>query len=110
MESPIEPEEPQRNEYGVPMSDVRIYVDRAVRELGLDPSLVNDMDRAGYAWRLSHHSQNIAVAQRILGMPNASLSELAQTMADAGKEVRRQIEHDPEYHYPPDDPPSRLHW
>jgi len=84
-----------------PQEDITIYVDRAVRELGVDPSLVNDMDSAMYAWRLGYQLKNVAVARKVFGTPDASLSQLARAMADAEEEVLRNIEHDPDYYIPP---------
>ena len=102
IQSPGEAEKPQQDKYGTPMADVQIYVNRAVRKLGVDPSLVNDADSAMYAWRLNHQPKNVEVAQRILKMPDASLSQLARAMADTNpRTVVRQIENDPEYHFPP---------
>mgnify|MGYP001610274099 CR=1 FL=1 len=48
----------ETGKYLVPLKDIKTYVDRAVKELNLDPHLVNDMDSAMYAWRLHHNPKN----------------------------------------------------
>ena len=101
IKNPEESEQPQRDKYGIPMANVQVYVDRAVRELGVDPSLVNDTDSTMFAWHLDYQVKNVEVARRLLNMPDASLSQLARAMADANSEVTRQIETDPDYYIPP---------
>jgi hypothetical protein len=90
-------EERGQDKYGVPATSVRAYVERAIRELGLDNNWVDDTDSAMYAWRLSHQPGNAKVAGEVLQMQDASLSELARVMADADPTVKRRIETDPRY-------------
>ncbi len=90
-----------KDKYSTPPKDIVKYVERAVAELGVDPSLVNDVDSVMYAWRLNYNEKNIVVAKEILNMPSGSLSEMARAMADTDKGVRQSIEHDVRYSLPP---------
>jgi len=73
------------------------YIARAVSELGLDESIVNDVKSARYAWGLNSKESNVAVARRVLDKSEASLSELARAMADSNDSTLKEIETDPEY-------------
>ena len=94
-------EERGKDKYVTPVNDVRKYVARALKELGLDNDLVDDSDSAMLAWRLSHQPENVQVAQEVLNMPGASLSELARAMANADQETRARIENDDRYYIEP---------
>ena len=94
-------EERGKDKYGTPAASVRVYVARAITELGRNNGLVNDMESAMYAWRLPYQEGNVDAAREILKMQDANLSELARAMADADETTRNQIENDPRYHILP---------
>lgn len=94
-------EENGRDVYGKPKEHVREYVRRAIEELGVDNNLVNDTDSTMYAWRLSYESGNVLVAQEVLNMRGATLSQLARAMADTDEKTKTKIQKDGRYHNPP---------
>lgn len=94
-----------KDKYGTPAEDVRKYVARAIAELDVDNTFVNDTDSTMYAWRLSHQPENVIVAQEVLKMSGASLSQLARAMADADEQTRQRIERDERYYI---DPPQEM--